>query len=201
MPRYKRIALDVDGVLADFCWEFTKILHDLDHSQYRRHGDQVYSYDFGADEWTLSKAWEIVKQSENWWETLTPLVSWETAGFVKDLVTQRRCIFITSRIPTAGDDPWLQTYRWLQRYNFLPSPCCGSVLFVVSREDKHRVMRVAGTEVIVEDSPDVIDSVLRHKGNVIVRDWPYNRDAHPHLPRVRLLADELPEYLEEVEHG
>ena len=192
MPRYKRIALDVDGVLADFCWEFTKILHDLDPSQYRRHGDQVYSYDFGADKRTLSLAWDTVKQSENWWETLAPLCSWETARWVQGLVVAGTVIFITSRIPTRGDPPREQTIRWLRRHNFLPKDGPAPV-FIARRKDKAKVMEQEGVDAIVEDSPDVMREVLKAGKDVIVRDWPYNRSVI--LPRINSLL-QLERFLE-----
>lgn len=166
-----KVALDMDGVLADFCWAFSSLIHNtIDPSVQPVHPDKVYQYNFGIDDDTISEAWEAVKASYNWWETLPCLLSRDEKVLVNHLAEQHEIVIITSRVATKGMPVHEQTRNWLWA-NGLPYQID---IFVESRRTKGLRCAQEGVDLLVDDSPDVIEAAKPYC-DVVIRSWPYNQ--------------------------
>jgi hypothetical protein len=112
-----RLALDVDGVLADFRTAFrTLAARELD----REAAGDVESDLSKAD---IERLWKAVARESNWWADL-PAYESDQIARLYDLSRKGRweVFFMTSRPPSGGDPVQLQTQVWLEQHGFyLPS--------------------------------------------------------------------------------
>ena len=182
-----RIAVDLDGVLADFHTPFVRtairLFPDVDPTL-------MGSADVGAsppddlDETpddasgsetplrtslTLTRrqsetVWRQIAAVENFWETLDEIEPGAVANLAR-LADARgwELLFITSRPKVAGRTVQRQSQAWLQARGFpLPS------LYVV-RGSRGRIAEALGLDVVVDDRPEnCLDIVLKSKAGALL---------------------------------
>jgi len=170
--RWPIVAVDMDGVLANFNDAFARLLNDLHATEISLppDGPAVWSWPtiYG---WTSSqhhKAWEHIQENGEWWLDLEPLPQ---ADDLIDALLQLRhrdvpIYFVTSRSPLALAQE--ATSAWLEAHHFaLPS-----VIVVPPGVGKPQIFAAIGATIIIDDKPD---NCSVHCTNLLV-DAPYNRD-------------------------
>ena len=142
-----KIAIDVDGVVADFdrrMWDLAK----------SRFGTQMPARfkpptDWNWKSWKLtevqvSELWEEVRGIKDFWLQLKPL------PFTIDLRLPQKWaefVFITSRVPSGGAPVGEQTAEWLYRNFGLRWP------HVIVASNKGEVCRALHVDVFIDDKP------------------------------------------------
>jgi hypothetical protein len=136
-----RIAIDVDGVLADMEGALRRLAVDSDGneaagSQKRTPAEQ-------------RRVWHRLRQIQDFWETLDELEP-GTVSRLRHISRDRRwhVVFLTQRPKTAGDSVQLQTQRWLEVHGF----ACPSVLVVPGNRGK--LASALHLSFVVDDVPE-----------------------------------------------
>lgn len=110
-----RIAIDIDGVLAQFSESFAKLLNANEP------GVVPDGFKFTSWGWpdTIRKGledtgWGLVRETENFWTTLEPYED-NLEALRKFLVNNRdvEVFYVTSRTPSAGRSTLFQSNTWL----------------------------------------------------------------------------------------
>jgi uncharacterized HAD superfamily protein len=167
-----RIGIDLDGVLADFTTSYWRLMAEIqgtlpmpsDFVPGRWHWEQEAG--FTAN--TVTRAWETIGASEDFWKSLSVLPSAQGMDLVS-LQEENDLYFITHR---RGKDVKYQSERWLQGEFFLEMPT------VLIAGDKGPLARGLELDVFIDDRAENIVEVLRHsrRTQCFVVDYPYNRD-------------------------
>ena len=180
------IAVDIDGVLANFAKAFSTLCHELDSAipiiegpNYRAWDSHLWWGD--ATEETsaiVEEAWRHIKSENNrfFWFLPQPISALDK---VKELQRKLPIVFMTRR---DGPDAWKQTRWWLERQG-IEEPL---IYRIHSGEEKHEVCAKLGISVIIDDSPKVVEQCLAAGMKVIMPAYEYNSHVrpHPHLHRV-----------------
>lgn len=110
-----RISLDVDGVMADFVYSFTKELNIIDPTVGVYHTHQQVEWWFDTAKENYNDTWSYIKNSFNWWMTVPPLASQEDVDAINQLAEKDEVFFITSRTNgKQGLSAQEQTKYWLE---------------------------------------------------------------------------------------
>ena len=112
-----RIALDVDGVLADFREAFHKAARaclgrDIKDPEDPRSAQSLEQKD-------VKRVWDFVAKTPNWWMTLAPYEPDQIARLY-DLTRTLgwEVFFVTNRPASAGDTVQFQTQWWIEHHGF-----------------------------------------------------------------------------------
>jgi uncharacterized protein len=164
-----RIGFDCDGVLSDFNRRFIEIAND----KFDKHvtPTQVTNWDYVGlyTPEEVSQVWnEAIKPAHNFWMTLEPI---ERIKLTEESV-KHTLLFITSRVPTAGDSIELQTASWLSWRMGVMFP---TVLVVKHATEKYKLFRDLHLDAYIEDKPSTIEQMQDHNQNVFIYDQPYNQ--------------------------
>lgn len=192
---YKKIGVDIDGVLCDFTGKFASILRDKFHIPLPK--------DFQPTDWhwknanvskdTISKAWEIIDSTPYFWESLAPLPDVISMALFFHEYVDKHCeiYFITARREGAGRGTREQTERWLREYLANPKQAL-NIIPVTKGELKKHVIHAMGIDHFIDDHAPTIkeatsvstcDSYLLHK--------PWNSSEQEGLKVVKSLSDFL----------
>ena len=127
--------------------------------------------------------WEAVRNTENFWESLTETEPGIIARLAQ-LARERRweVIFITQRPSSAGDTTQLQTQRWLIAHGFdLPS------VYVI-KGTRGKVAEALSLDIVVDDRPEnCLDVKLESRARAILV---WNDDLANLPPNARRLGIE-----------
>lgn len=170
-----RVAIDVDGVIADFTWAFTGIAVELGLLGRRRRCSEQNTWHFekGREPFPADPVWEEFRSRWNWWLTLEPFPDIEaTIPFLNQAIAEHDVFFVTSRVPTKGLAVDAQTRYWLEGLG-VNMPHAGMV--VVPTGQKGLVCRGLRIDVAIDDCPDNLMDLINHDVRAIARRWQYNR--------------------------
>jgi hypothetical protein len=112
-----RVAVDIDGVVADFRTAFHAAAQKCLHHDVRDVDDPKASTQL--DDRDVRRVWEYIARSTNWWLELQPYEGDALARFY-DLARAGswEVFFVTNRPASAGDSVQFQTQWWLERFGF-----------------------------------------------------------------------------------
>ena len=195
MKRIMRIGFDVDGVLADFNHGFSEFagdnqkkfeifpdrpLHIVTTKEEVRSWDWSWYPEYTADLnqqaknlTEIGKVWAYLMQSENWWLThIQPMFDLRKLEKALDkLPFELDIYFISTRVPTLGFSPQVQTAFWLIRHGMsFPS--------VIITENKGMIARALRLELFFEDNHTHVNDIMvttSGRTKVVINDFPYNR--------------------------
>jgi len=120
MERIK-VAVDIDGILADFCYQFCNKVNEI-------YGIKKIYHNYDAPHWDLykwydelekvhiDKVLEEIYKDNHFWETI-PVLQINNSGIelLKYIIKFREDIHITFLSSRDGIDVLLQTCKWLSR--------------------------------------------------------------------------------------
>lgn len=177
----KTIALDVDGVLADFNAAYIDLVIEVtgkDLFPPRPFDIVTWSYpeSYGYSNKEVSAVWKVISESKDFWLNLKPLEGAE--DFLKGLDSipyDDDIYFITSRIRSQVK---FQTENWLWNHGFPESTvlissekglCCKALKVTHYIDDK------------IENCEDVRDVSPSTKGYMLARPWNKEVEGVPRL--------------------
>lgn len=173
------IGLDIDGVLADFTYGFTR-----EHA--RMFGGKPWScgaqphwrFDLPQDE--INEVWRAVDKSDDFWYMLPPIAGFGEFETLRQVERAYNVVYVTNR--SGGVNYLGQTREWLRNR--------GLVGELVATPDKTDALSLLPNLLgHIEDSPTNIEDLKAHGLPVFIRDWPYNR--HVEGERVGSVAEFL----------
>ena len=127
------IQFDIDGVLADFIWGFTKLGEQYTGTPPTNTWNQLQWDGFnGIDEKLQEKLWEWIGNSNYFWQSLPPLIDRVEAAQIREMIVspESQVYFVTNRI---GLNVRGQTEAWLRRWLELPSWANPTVIIARSK--------------------------------------------------------------------
>lgn len=172
-----RVALDLDGVLADLADGLTRLAAHVFGTPIISAGAQAsWGFEGVLVDAQLTAVWDMIRASRTFWSRLSPLVTPGEVGMLHGFDV----VYVTSRI---GLDVVGQTATWLSGLGLPAGP-----VFVT--RDKDPVLREQGLPPILEDRPRNLKRLWVAGLPVYARDWPYNRGVEG-VPRVSSVAEFL----------
>jgi len=137
-----RIGCDLDGVVADFRSGFASVASDV--LSWDRNGAPADLRDLSEAD--AHRVWKVITETPNWWLTLSPFEAGEIARLYQlSRELKWEVVFMTTRVPTAGETVTFQSQWWLESQGFyLPSV----VTVMGSRGDLASSLRF---DIIVDD--------------------------------------------------
>lgn len=169
-PKPKKIQIDVDGVLADFAYGFTRL-----RNQFLPEAEPVLPQSV-QQVWEEcsdnavpgnKETWGDIRDSLYFWEELPALATDEEFQRMRDLMWGNDVYFVTAR---EGYRAKQQTEAWL-RLNGIPNAT------VVMTANKAAFMRIVGITHAIDDHPLFVrDMALVTGTSVYLKDMPYNQE-------------------------
>jgi len=177
------ISFDIDGVLANFTYSFTKLGSDLLHLPIFPNHACADEYGFGYSREDHNVLWEHINARPEFWRDIPSLATTEELERIELLCHTCDVYFITSR--PGGAEVDAITAAWLVAYLGKNAPftlvSCGST------EAKKIVLKNLKPRWHIDDHPDLVGH-----GNVLVIAYPYNRkdgDGFRYVPDLRTYLD------------
>lgn len=174
-----RIGIDLDGVLADWVYEFTRLMASmfpeipgLPVTAREQYTLRVKDYP-GVPPGAYEATWDALTRTPNWWEGLPAIPTpWELAG-LRETANRHDVVMVTARdmmAPAGGRPLTVQTRRWLESHGL------GDVGLVFAK-DKIPVIRAAGLDLFYDDEERHVvgAAALDPAPAVYLQDRPYNR--------------------------
>ena len=171
--------IDLDGVLAEFCIPFSNIIRKFDARMPIISTNTQPDWGTWGGEMTderLNYGWETVKVTENFWEDAPSLASPEVFARIAATHKEIPILFVTSRIPTAGNSVQRQSINWLEKRGILDPLVIvagGDSRGRSGKTDKASIAKIWSPYFIIEDGPqNALDSAAAGF-EVALLDWPY----------------------------
>lgn len=173
----------LDGVLAEFCEPFSRLIREEDPTMpIITSATQPDWYSWGGEMTNerMNIGWEKVKATENWWETLPPLAPPSVFQRIAAAHHDIPIIFVTSRIPTLGRSVYHQCINWLEAQGIeepLVVVAKGSQPGKTKFTSKQRIANIFKPYFAIEDCPQVALDYAAVGVEVAMLDWPYTADT------------------------
>jgi hypothetical protein len=155
-PEDVSIALDVDGVVADFKGHFCETARELGVDFFDHHS--LWTNFFPVYEEAFDEVWGHVKGRRSWWLGIPPLDQWVD--------------FPVDRYVTSRPVPSELTKTWLSRQPHLPE---APVHTVGVGGSKKEVLSEAGTDVFIDDRPKNVRDAYKAQALGILKETPTSR--------------------------
>ena len=181
-----RIALDVDGVLADFIWSFTQVATELGVMTGRFRTSDQQEWSFPCD---VNSVWEEVKGRWNWWMTLEPIATTDEISALNKAIGEHDVYFITSRPRTRGLSAERQTHHWLTSIGL---QAAHASVIATRAGSKGALCKALDIEAVLEDCPANLEDLWHHDITAYARRQQYNRNWE-------LNVGTITEFLEEIQ--
>lgn len=162
------VAFDIDGVLADFTYGFTRL-----HEGKARSQGTARQWQFRGH---VDKTWARIDEDRFFWRNLPALFTHQERDEILNLTKRADLLFVTGRSDPKGNGAFEQTRKWLQQYS-LP----GTLILGV---DKVGLLSGLGDQLVgvIEDKPDLLVQMAEAHLPTYIRDWEYNRHSVPLRP-------------------
>ncbi len=154
------IALDLDGVLSNYHYSFTKVANHLFGTPIIEYIEDVKKYRWSdwhpLDSKQVSSVWKVIDDSDHFWEDLNPLISEELFDRIYRLSERQNNIlyFVTSRRQNKKNNVIDQTSNWIKKH--MPNLKNFSV---VTTSKKSLVLDAIEADVFIDDLAENICEV------------------------------------------
>ena len=194
-----KIMHDIDGLVADFVYEFTSLANGLfPEKVILPHGclaAQEWGFKSILSNSEVDKVWKVIYSSDSFWKTITPMFTRADSTALWRIADKHELFWVTSR---SGKDAIEQTRFWL-RDQALPNWDNA----VLAGENKSDYIQSHHFDVIIDDSPTQIERMAKYAAAtnqlIVIRDTPYNRHLNE-FNRVYSIA-EFEVFLDECDKG
>lgn len=178
------IGCDIDGVVANFSFNMSILLRDrygtdlplILNKEQITHWDWEYFYPLSRQQ--IDYVFRSI--TDDFWKR-TPILDYDDFAFFRDTMLSKghKVHFITSR--AGGKNIKHTSIKWLESYGW-PNPN------VTVIRDKTKKFKKINLDFHIDDSPDVLINGAQFVKNMIVMDYPYNRNIDT-LKRVNNLTE------------
>lgn len=184
-----KIGIDLDGVLANFQHGYERVIkeasgRDLFPPVEPPVWDWPQHYGYTGEE--VSKGWDLIGQSTNFWRTLPPCEGAEI--FLEHLNRHwtSEVYFITDR--SKGKDVQWQSAGWLEAYGYTRP----SVIVTPRHGVKGKIAKALGLDLFLDDKPENIRQIHSAGTTAILHRKSYNQEAT--WPDVRVVNSTMEFY-------
>ncbi len=177
------IFMDLDGVLAEFCEAFSRVIQTFDPTMPLITTATQPDWGTWGGEMTderLNYGWETVKVTKNFWERAPSLASPEVFARIAAAHKEIPILFVTSRIPTAGNSVQRQSINWLEARGILDPLVIvagGDARGRSGKTDKASIAKIWSPYFTIEDGPQNALDYAAAGFEVALLDWPYTKDT------------------------
>lgn len=194
MSTLKAILFDIDGVLADWVWGFTNLLHERISGLIEPvHTGEQFDWNLThIDKAYMNAGWNLVQEIPWWWRNLDPLATEAEFKRIANLNLNNRVYFPTAR---AEGTPHVlrQTRQWLEIMGIVnPS--------VVITKKKGEFANLVQADFAIDDKPENVACIhwLSEGTQTYLLDYPKlgNKDF---LPKAVKRIASLSKFLDDVE--
>ena len=169
-----RVGFDVDGVLANFTWAFSREAHILDPLIPIIGNSAQETWRFPWSNRFYDKVWDEVDNTYNWWMGLEPLVTQEEINAINFLINNHDVFFITNRKRTKGYSAETQTRLWLQSIGILAD----HATVIATNSSKGLLCSALDLETFIDDKPKNVEDILRDSTtSPCIIDRKYNKEV------------------------
>src|SRR3990167_744303 len=161
------IAIDIDGVLANFTTAYTKVAVELGllAAPISPYDQSTWRFDFPAD-----PVWREIDQRWNWWKTLEPIVANYEVSIINMLISFNNVYFLTNRRSgKVGLSAKTQSEYWLGGVGIDITHAQ-----VITCEGKGAVAAALGVTLAIDDKPENVVDIHTKGIDCVVRGWLYN---------------------------
>lgn len=197
-----KIAIDCDGVLANFIKAFTEEANKIWPGRFKPDYWQSHSQWNFPPELLSSKetnqVWERIKATPNWWMRLDAHA--DSVGALAIFFWTHRyndVYIVTSRVETVGASIAFQTDTWIRACGVQPCHNHLGIVGIPNSDNKAMFYRISGMEFSIDDKSETVemcDAELdpkKHKAFLLDRPW--NQDA-----KVKNRVKTVEEYLKRI---
>ena len=185
---------DVDGVLADFDLGYTSLAHRVFGTPIQTTVTQMeWNFRSILTNKEQSTVWDILKNTSHWWETLVPLVDYDTFREINKLGRVNDVYFITNRMHNLHS-PSHQTRAWLEAQGIIHPQ-------VVVTPFKGETCKLLGVDSSLEDNwgnACAIHWMSDKTRSFLVRRF-YNHQAESLIPKNITWVSSVDQFLQDVE--
>jgi len=182
-----KVALDIDGVLADFISPFVKVLEcrsgrtvDLESVT----DPNFANYPLLSSELITQCVMEV-SDDPRFWRSLAPLPTVEQWTFLDALSREERLVFVTHRYEREHYSIHEVTSDWLREHGV------SNPVVYFTQNAKSKLVDRLGVKLFVDDRHENCRDVAENtEATVLMPHRSYNRSfAHPRVTRIRDLRD------------
>ena len=188
------LAVDLDGVLANFVYGFTRYVREIGAWKFTS-DYQPMAWDFPEipDRALFQRAISTFHEQHLFWQSLPAYVA--NCNSLAEFIGKRpevNIVYLTARpSPSKGPSALVQTNRWLRAQGLLGDAT--TVIVVDNWQRKVDTVAILGVDAIIDDHSQTVEGVLKLAlttwGSLMVNatllSRPWNKDAD--LPRVDTL--------------
>lgn len=165
-----KIGVDLDGVVADFCYSFSHKCNELYGSEMLTETDQIISWDFKEilklNQSQIDKAFEEIDKSRTFWRALKVLDR-KSFNYFKKYFNNQEVYWITNR--SKGVNIFSQSVEWLDSFGWRNPQ-------VIVTEKKWRIVKDLQLRYFLDDHLENCEQIYRHTNCIpVVYDYPHNR--------------------------
>lgn len=176
-----RIALDIDGVMADFTTGFTKLAEELGITDHHWGPAEQPTWHF---DFHMKPVWQEVDRCQNWWMSLEPLVTPGEVTELNQLIHNYgvEVVFITNRGPTSGLSAERQSGLWLEGIGV---DMRQATVLCAGAGKKGALAAALDIDYAIDDNVANLEDLRNNGITTFARTWPYNESWDG--PRVNYL--------------
>lgn len=196
----KKIAIDCDGVLANFTKAYISVANKLYPG--------TFEEDFVPSNWNMDDrltpeqdkaVWAAIKSTPNFWLTL-PAFSDNVGSLARWLTQQkgREVYIVTSRVQTEGMSIAKQTFLWLRACGVQELHNYIGVLPVNDSNEKWRIYMSGGFSHSIDDKAETVEQcdmihprLANHKAYLLDRKWNQHANVLRRIGSVEAFLKEI----------
>lgn len=175
-----KIAVDCDGVLADFNSGFIELVRRVFPGRLPRdYVPTTWDYNGLLTPQEMDRVWDEMKKQENWWLSLNPYM--DNVGALATFMHTRTKMdvhIVTARTKGSGLTVAKQTSMWLNGCGVFSSINYLSVITGCESDEKAHIYQILGVEYSIDDKQETVEQCQRLEGHkAALLDRPWNQDA------------------------
>lgn len=194
-----KIAVDCDGVLADFNEAYISLLRKLYPEVHIPEDFKPSSWDYPINELGLTKeqykaSWKALHDTPNFWLTLRPMSGVGALATFLATHANEDIWIVTARCGSEGMTVAIQTQMWLNSCGIFSHLNYLGVITGANSDEKILIYKAMGMQYSIDDKAETVeqcDTLAGHKAYLL--DQPWNQDA-----KVERRVKSVQEFLDEV---
>lgn len=168
-----KIALDMDGFLAEFTHAFTRLAVELGLTDKPNTTSEQDDWDF---KFRVDPVWQLIDSTPNWWMTLSPLFGADELAMLNKMTGRYDTHVITNRKTVPGLNGFSareQVYHWLVSMGVTNIPM-SAIHVGTHRGAKGKLAKQLGIHIAGDDHIPNLQDYREHGIHAVAIQWKYN---------------------------